>query len=274
MESSSSKKAKGFHNNHHYVSCLVDGCNSDLSQSREYHRRHKVCELHSKTPKVTIGGREQRFCQQCSRFHSLGEFDNGKRSCRKRLDGHNRRRRKPQTESPSKSPTRFLPRQQGSTLLSFSNTTPQPLPSAMVDSSWAGRLKLDQTNAAGPYYCSNDNTIGSLTCHHSFGRVGNQFKIMSGSDYPIPEPLFLKQAAGTNFDSDCALSLLSSVTTAETQGIGLGHNATPRMQYCEEPMSSCDAHDNLQCQAFGFFLHGPNGPSSGGPDPTPSFKWE
>lgn len=49
------------------VSCLVDGCNSDLSLGREYHRRHKVCELHSKTPKVTIGGREQRFCQQCSR---------------------------------------------------------------------------------------------------------------------------------------------------------------------------------------------------------------
>lgn len=32
------------------------------------------------------------------RFHSLEEFDEGKRSCRKRLDGHNRRRRKPQTD--------------------------------------------------------------------------------------------------------------------------------------------------------------------------------
>ena len=31
-----------------------------------------------------------------SRFHSLGEFDEGKRSCRKRLADHNRRRRKPQ----------------------------------------------------------------------------------------------------------------------------------------------------------------------------------
>jgi hypothetical protein len=30
------------------------------------------------------------------RFHMLSEFDKGKRSCRKRLDGHNRRRRKPQ----------------------------------------------------------------------------------------------------------------------------------------------------------------------------------
>ncbi|CAO2141716.1 unnamed protein product [Urochloa humidicola] len=76
--------------------CSVDGCRSDLSRCREYHRRHRVCEAHSKTPVVVVGGQEQRFCQQCSRFHMLSEFDEGKRSCRKRLDGHNRRRRKPQ----------------------------------------------------------------------------------------------------------------------------------------------------------------------------------
>uniref|UniRef100_A0A0A9D3R7 SBP-type domain-containing protein n=1 Tax=Arundo donax TaxID=35708 RepID=A0A0A9D3R7_ARUDO len=76
--------------------CSVDGCRSDLSRCREYHRRHKVCEAHSKTPVVVVGGQEQRFCQQCSRFHMLSEFDEGKRSCRKRLDCHNRRRRKPQ----------------------------------------------------------------------------------------------------------------------------------------------------------------------------------
>lgn len=49
------------------ASCLVDGCDSDLSKCRDYHRRHKVCEQHSKTPKVIIRGQEQRFCQQCSR---------------------------------------------------------------------------------------------------------------------------------------------------------------------------------------------------------------
>ncbi|GJX39099.1 hyaluronan/mRNA-binding protein [Tanacetum coccineum] len=35
----------------------------------------------------------------CKRFHSLEEFDEGKRSCRKRLHGHNRRRRKPQLDT-------------------------------------------------------------------------------------------------------------------------------------------------------------------------------
>lgn len=34
------------------------------------------------------------FC----RFHPLSEFDEGKRSCRRRLAGHNRRRRKTQPE--------------------------------------------------------------------------------------------------------------------------------------------------------------------------------
>ena len=70
MESSSSgsaKRARTPGNGAQAVSCLVDGCKSDLSKCRDYHRRHKVCELHSKTAKVTIGGNEQRFCQQCSR---------------------------------------------------------------------------------------------------------------------------------------------------------------------------------------------------------------
>nr|XP_043614621.1 squamosa promoter-binding-like protein 13A [Erigeron canadensis] len=77
------------------VICIVDGCGSDLGDCRKYYQRHKVCELHSKSPQVSINGQHLRFCQQCSRFHPLEEFDNGKRSCRKRLDGHNRRRRKP-----------------------------------------------------------------------------------------------------------------------------------------------------------------------------------
>ncbi|KAL7603154.1 hypothetical protein Lser_V15G18501 [Lactuca serriola] len=75
--------------------CKVHGCNKSLVSCKDYHKRHKVCELHSKTAKVIVHGVEQRFCQQCSRFHLLKEFDDGKRSCRKRLADHNERRRKP-----------------------------------------------------------------------------------------------------------------------------------------------------------------------------------
>lgn len=79
--------------------CQVHGCNKDLSSSKDYHKRHKVCDEHSKTAIVIVNGIEQRFCQQCSRFHLLAEFDEGKRSCRKRLAGHNERRRKPQFDT-------------------------------------------------------------------------------------------------------------------------------------------------------------------------------
>ncbi|THU57171.1 hypothetical protein C4D60_Mb03t00700 [Musa balbisiana] len=76
--------------------CQAEGCRADLSGAKHYHRRHKVCEFHSKATVVVVGVSQQRFCQQCSRFHGLAEFDEAKRSCRKRLADHNRRRRKPQ----------------------------------------------------------------------------------------------------------------------------------------------------------------------------------
>ncbi|KAL9252738.1 Squamosa promoter-binding-like protein [Drosera capensis] len=102
--------------------CQAEGCNADLSHAKHYHRRHKVCEFHSKASTVIAAGLTQRFCQQCSRFHLLTEFDNGKRSCRKRLADHNRRRRKShqsnssqdgrnsQIESAQNSPSENVPR--------------------------------------------------------------------------------------------------------------------------------------------------------------------
>ena len=47
--------------------CQVAGCRADLAAAREYHRRHRVCEVHAKTPTVLLGTSVQRFCQQCSR---------------------------------------------------------------------------------------------------------------------------------------------------------------------------------------------------------------
>ncbi|KAK4800778.1 hypothetical protein SAY86_021265 [Trapa natans] len=78
--------------------CQAEGCKADLTHAKHYHRRHKVCEFHSKASAVIAAGLTQRFCQQCSRFHLLSEFDHGKRSCRKRLADHNRRRRKSQQQ--------------------------------------------------------------------------------------------------------------------------------------------------------------------------------
>ncbi|GFP88389.1 squamosa promoter-binding-like protein 12 [Phtheirospermum japonicum] len=89
------------------ICCQVEGCNTDLSKAKEYHRKHRVCDVHSKFPKVIVGGVERRFCQQCSRFHSLCEFDEKKRSCRRRLSDHNARRRKPQQDTMQFNSTRI-----------------------------------------------------------------------------------------------------------------------------------------------------------------------
>lgn len=47
--------------------CQAEGCNADLTNAKHYHRRHKVCEFHSKAATVIAAGLTQRFCQQCSR---------------------------------------------------------------------------------------------------------------------------------------------------------------------------------------------------------------
>ncbi|XP_008777032.2 squamosa promoter-binding-like protein 18 [Phoenix dactylifera] len=237
--SRSSKRARAPSGAAQNVSCLVDGCKSDLSNCRDYHRRHKVCEVHSKTPMVMVGGQEQRFCQQCSRFHLLVEFDEVKRSCRKRLDGHNRRRRKPQQESinsgsmlPNHHVTRF-------------SAYPQIFPTATPETNWAGIVKSKEDALYAHYpllHCMDrQQQLGSFP--RSF-KEGKQFSFMQDSDTAfssratlepsICRPLktnslaegssssskFFSDRLTQVLDSECALSLLSSPT--QTSGVNVG----------------------------------------------------
>lgn len=57
-------------------SCQAEKCNVDLSDAKQYHKRHKVCEYHAKSQVVVVAGLRQRFCQQCSRLDhiSLSRF--------------------------------------------------------------------------------------------------------------------------------------------------------------------------------------------------------
>lgn len=48
--------------------CQAEKCTADLTDAKQYHRRHKVCEIHAKAEVVVVGGMRQRFCQQCSRL--------------------------------------------------------------------------------------------------------------------------------------------------------------------------------------------------------------
>ncbi|KAF8669519.1 hypothetical protein HU200_051322 [Digitaria exilis] len=71
-------------------SCQVERCAADLQEAKRYHRRHKVCEPHSKALVVLVAGLRQRFSGNLSQHR----FDDVKHSCRRRLAGHNERRRK------------------------------------------------------------------------------------------------------------------------------------------------------------------------------------
>ncbi|XP_011071504.1 squamosa promoter-binding-like protein 7 [Sesamum indicum] len=76
--------------------CQVPGCEVDISELKGYHKRHRVCLRCANASAVELDGESKRYCQQCGKFHILSDFDEGKRSCRRKLERHNnRRRRKP-----------------------------------------------------------------------------------------------------------------------------------------------------------------------------------
>ncbi|KAB2090497.1 hypothetical protein ES319_A03G126900v1 [Gossypium barbadense] len=234
--SASFKRARppGFGNQ--VPSCLVDGCTADLSKCRDYHRRHKVCEVHSKTPKVSIRGQEQRFCQQCSRFHSLVEFDEGKRSCRKRLDGHNRRRRKPQPNALTVNSGSLLSNPPGSRYLLFSGPQIFSTKSMTDSSTGAVKVKIDRSSSLN-FSSRNSSFVGASSLNYK-GERQFSFLQSANSSHPgvsVCQPLvnanpspgnggitqkMLLNGLNRTVESNRALSLLSS-QPAETREISL-----------------------------------------------------
>ncbi|KAK9288985.1 hypothetical protein L1049_017456 [Liquidambar formosana] len=79
--------------------CQVPGCEADISELKGYHRRHRVCLRCANATTVVLDGQNKRYCQQCGKFHILSDFDEGKRSCRRKLERHNNRRRRKPTDS-------------------------------------------------------------------------------------------------------------------------------------------------------------------------------
>ncbi|CAN8244075.1 unnamed protein product [Cochlearia groenlandica] len=75
------------------VRCQVLGCEVDISELKGYHKRHRVCLHCANASFVVLDGEDKRYCQQCGKFHVLPDFDEGKRSCRRKLERHNNRRK-------------------------------------------------------------------------------------------------------------------------------------------------------------------------------------
>ena len=71
--------------------CQARGCEADLLAEGEGSIRVKVCLAHRRAEEVDFEGVASRYCQQCTKFHPLIEFDGKKRGCRRRLEGHNLR---------------------------------------------------------------------------------------------------------------------------------------------------------------------------------------
>ncbi|XP_026656221.1 squamosa promoter-binding-like protein 9 isoform X2 [Phoenix dactylifera] len=78
--------------------CQVPGCEADIGELKGYHQRHRVCLRCAYAPSVFLDGETKRYCQQCGKFHILTDFDEGKRSCRRKLERHNKRRRRRPTD--------------------------------------------------------------------------------------------------------------------------------------------------------------------------------
>ncbi|KAF7059504.1 hypothetical protein CFC21_066399 [Triticum aestivum] len=220
--------------------CQVEGCGVDLSGGKTYYCRHKVCLEHSKAPLVVVAGIEQRFCQQCSRFHQLPEFDQGKRSCRRRLAGHNERRRKP---PPGPMSTRY-----GRLAASF-NEDPGRLRSFLLDFTYprapagvrdpwpavqAGEHRMPGTThwQGGHHeHHPHRSAVAGYGDHHAYNGQGSSSggggapppMIPGGFELPSDECM-----AGVAADSSCALSLLSTQPW-DSSAHSSSHNRSPAM---------------------------------------------
>ncbi|KAK4343760.1 hypothetical protein RND71_036854 [Anisodus tanguticus] len=241
--------------------CQVEGCEADLSDVKAYYSRHKVCATHSKSATAIVSGLQQRFCQQCSsgkylmrlflcrctliclvvlsqhqiKFHRLPEFDQGKRSCRRRLAGHNERRRKPPPGSllsnryGNLSSSIFENNSRSGSFLVDFTAYPNLTEGAWSNSRTSERGWDNQTTASGkflqsPWLNSCENSTSDLILQGSAGRTSYSGPgIPSGNCFP-----------GVS-DSSGALSLLSneswgSRNQPSSLGIntdGGGHNIQP-----------------------------------------------
>ncbi|KAG8383301.1 hypothetical protein BUALT_Bualt05G0170400 [Buddleja alternifolia] len=206
------KKTKSSGQNAPSPRCQVEGCDIDLSMAKEYHRKHRVCDSHSKCTKVIVGGLERRFCQQCSRFHSLSEFDEKKRSCRRRLSDHNARRRKPQQETIQFNSARFSsPFYGGNQPMSFLlNNSPLIHSRTPANSTWDSPCNSKFTLTKGYSSKSNGNGGTDEPLHMPGIKLPHVINMHNGPNGALPS----KNSSSEALNPGSKRSLISSVDAA------------------------------------------------------------
>ncbi|KAF7804130.1 squamosa promoter-binding-like protein 9 [Senna tora] len=239
--------------------CQVEGCRVDLSDAKAYYSRHKVCSMHSKSPRVVVAGQEQRHILgveisekliccviAMTRFHQLSEFDQVKRSCRRRLAGHNERRRKPP-------PSSLLASRYGRLgAPNFDSSSRGGGGGFVMEFATFPKLSLRNAIGGSPTSCEQVGG-GSVTvpwqgnCESPSSLVFLQAGGGGGCSSPVGGTSFCgsrNSSSGESFaggmtDSSCALSLLSNQAWAPRNrapslvpDLGLGHHIS------SHPMSS------------------------------------
>ncbi|MQL69654.1 hypothetical protein Taro_001920 [Colocasia esculenta] len=272
--------------------CQVEGCRADLTGAKAYYCRHKVCGMHSKTPKVVVAGLEQRFCQQCSRwvspisepllqcvryscqkdyegyllckglsqsvimgvacrFHQLHEFDQGKRSCRRRLAGHNERRRKP-TPGTLKSRYGLLSSsfhedsgRFGNFLMDFSYPK---LPGTVRDV-WP-TVRVDDRGSSSQWQAGHDTPSSGIMANvtHTYMQGSTGGSLFSSQEMPPGEGLGVS-------DSGCALSLLSTQPWGATTTMRIRAPTISDNNYGGPPMAQPGAAASFASNAWSFKVH-------------------
>ncbi|KAF7148002.1 hypothetical protein RHSIM_Rhsim03G0008900 [Rhododendron simsii] len=194
------------------------------------------------------------------RFHQLPEFDQVKRSCRRRLAGHNERRRKPP-------PGSLISSQYGR------------LPSSVFETSKGGGFVMDFSTF--PRFTGRDSWP---TTRASSDQVSSSQSTHTGKFFPNPWPnqpenapssnLFLQgSTSGTHYssptipsgecfaaasDSGCALSLLSNQPwgpRARPTGLGVNHfplNAASDAPIVQSPSTHGSAVNPFSSTTWGF----------------------
>eukprot|EP00252_Welwitschia_mirabilis_P027532 TRINITY_DN9465_c0_g1_i1.p1 TRINITY_DN9465_c0_g1~~TRINITY_DN9465_c0_g1_i1.p1 ORF type:complete len:356 (+),score=55.74 TRINITY_DN9465_c0_g1_i1:51-1118(+) len=234
--------------------CQVQGCTADLSCSKEYHRKHKVCEKHSKSPTVVVGGQEQRFCQQCSRFHTLDEFDQGKRSCRKRLAGHNERRRKPQLVSKACS-TIFL------TAALAGNCQQNEISIGETSSTHPGRIcraTLENLKNANAHPVNRSEPLG-VSSSNSHIRINTLLHCSAGRLFPISTcPKIKPEPYGIDSNIIDSRVPIHHLPKFQASRVDLESN-TQSLSYAQDPLGTIRTSGALSLLSSPSWSSGPSG---------------
>nr|WCD39364.1 squamosa promoter binding-like protein 14 [Cenchrus americanus] len=210
------------------------------------------------------------------RFHLLAEFDDAKRSCRKRLDGHNRRRRKPQPDTMNSGS--FMTSQQG--LFSSAGTRFSSFPAPRPEPSWSGVIKSEDSS----YYTHHQvlstrpHFAGSAAAAAAaYSKEGRRFPFLQDGDQlsfgagaaasaleastacqpllktvaPRPPPPPPESSSSNKIfsdgitpvlDSDCALSLLSSPANSSSVDVSRMVQPTEHIPMAQPLVPSLHQH--------------------------------